>query len=222
MHRITLIIILLLSVTAADAASYQKTDGTIVDPIQSVSGGDLPYSGNNLQPGADLVGAELSGADLERANLRNADLTGADLSNADLYFAELFYADLSNAYLYDAHLRRAFLTSADLTGADLTGANLGHADVQYADFTGADLTGSNFGNVFYYNHHTTWTDAFYYTDNEPTWSSLWDGYGNNGMDAAWRESVGILALDPTNAVPEPSTLLLALLGLALVPRRRRR
>ena len=42
------------------------------------------------------------------------------------------------------------------------------------------------------------------------------------MDAAWRTSVGILALAPTNAVPEPSTFLLALIGLALLPRRRRR
>ena len=65
-------------------------------------------------------------------------------------------------------------------------------------------------NTQYYND-ATWTDAFYYTDNEPTWG--------NSMDAAWRSSVGILALAP---VPEPSTLLLALLGLALLPRRRRR
>ena len=207
MHRITLVIILLFAATCADAAWYQKTDGTIVDPIQDIYGADHSYSGNNLEPNANLHYANLAGADLTGADLNDTHLRHADLQGADLYGAFLQYADLSYA---------------DLTGADLTGANLGHADVQYADFTGADLTGSNFGNVFYYNHHTTWTDAFYYTDNEPTWSSLWDGYGNNGMDAAWRESVGILALDPTNAVPEPSTLLLALLGLALVPRRRRR
>ena len=148
MRRITLTIILLISATCADAASYQKTDGTIVDPIQMEPEGDHPYSGNNLQPDADLIDADL----------QYAVLSGADLENAD-------------------------------------------------------LSGSDFTNVAYYND-ATWTDAFYYTDNEPTWDS--------GMDAAWRESVGILALGPTNAVPEPSTLLLALFGLALLPRRRRR
>ena len=158
MHRITLTIILLFSVTAVDAAWYQKTDGTIVDPIQWNLGGDLPYSGKNLEPGADLTGAILWQADL---------------------------------------------IGADLTGALLTGAIL----------IDANLSGSYLSGVLDYND-AAWTDAFYYTDNEPTWDS--------GMDAAWRTSVGILALPPTNAVPEPSTLLFALIGLALVPRRRRR
>ena len=113
--------------------------------------------------------------------------------------------DLSEVDLYDARLRYA-----DLTGADLTGGNL-----MLADLEGADLSGSNFSNVYWYDD-ATWTDAFYYTDNEPTWRS--------GMDPAWRSSVGILARttdsgNPTT-VPEPSTLLLALIGLMLVPRRR--
>ena len=138
MHRITLIIILLLVATCANAASYQKTDGSIVDPIQNINGGDLSYSGNNVGPGADLEGANLSNA---------------------------------------------------------------------------DLSGSDFSFVMYYDY-SAWTDAYYYTDNEPTWDS--------GMDAAWRLNEGILALPPTNAVPEPSTLLLALIALALLPRRRRR
>ena len=183
MHRITLTIILLFAATFVDAASYQKIDGTIVDPIQSVEGGDLPYSGNNLEPGADLTGAILWQADLI-----GADLTGADLTSADLTGALLWQADL---------------ISADLTGALLTGAIL----------IDANLSGSYLSGVLDYND-AAWTDAFYYTDNEPTWDS--------GMDAAWRSSVGILAVAPTSAVPEPSTLLLALFGLALVSRNRRR
>ncbi|MEC8337474.1 MAG: pentapeptide repeat-containing protein, partial [Planctomycetota bacterium] len=80
MRRITLVIILLFSATCADAASYQKTDGTIVDPIQNlIQGGNHVYSGNNLQPGANLLGANLGGADLT-----GADLTGADLESASL------------------------------------------------------------------------------------------------------------------------------------------
>ena len=89
MHRITLTIILLFSATAADAAWYQKTDGTIVDPIQVFMGGDHSYSGNNLE----------SYADLPYADLYYADLTNADLSNAYLTNADLRYADLSNADL---------------------------------------------------------------------------------------------------------------------------
>lgn len=82
---------------------------------------------------------------------------------------------------------------------------------------GANLSAANLsGSILKPNYFEAaiWTDAFYCTDNEPTWHS--------GMDAAWRESVGILALAPTSAVPEPSTLLLSLIGLALLPRKRRR
>ena len=237
MHRITLVIILLFAATCADAAWYQKTDGTIVDPIQDIYGADHSYSGNNLEPNAYLRYANLAGADLTDAFLEDADLAfaylrAANLSGADLRDAVLMYADLRYAYLNSADLTSANLGSADLwqaalIGADLSDANLrraelrlaflGNADLSGADLSGADLrsadlSGSDLSNVNYYN--TTWTGAFYYTNNEPTWDS--------GMDRAWRTSVGILALAPTNAVPEPSTLLLALLGLALLPRKRQR
>ena len=75
------------------AASYVKTDGTVVDPIQSISGGNHSYSDSNLGPGAFLRSADLS----------NADLTGADLTDAYLRYADLRYA---------------YLRGADLTGAD--------------------------------------------------------------------------------------------------------
>ena len=121
--------------------------------------------------------------------------------------------NLSGADLTGAYLGAARLTDSDLTGAHLSYANLRYADLKNADLTGADLSGSDFSDVQYYDD-ANWTNAFYYTDNEPTWHS--------SMDAAWRTSEGILALAPTSTVPEPSTLLLAFLGLALVPRKSRR
>ncbi|MEC8337774.1 MAG: pentapeptide repeat-containing protein [Planctomycetota bacterium] len=211
MHRITLTIILLFSATAVDAAWYQKTDGTIVDPIQDIYGAEHSLDrtgGKNLEPGVDLEGTPDNRPFLFKADLRYADLSGANLTYTYLDYANLIGADLSGANLL----------ASPMWAADLTGANLSYADLSYTsmvgtDLTGADLSGSDLGNIVGYDV-ATWTDAFYYTDNEPTWDS--------GMDAAWRTSVGILAVPPTNAVPEPSTLLLALLGLALLPRRRRR
>ena len=50
---ITLVFLLGLILTSgANAASYQMNDGTIVDPIQSMLGGDLAYAGFNLEPNA--------------------------------------------------------------------------------------------------------------------------------------------------------------------------
>jgi len=248
MRTITLFLFAALAVTSVDAASYQKTNGTIVDPIQFWYGGNHSYSGNNLEPHANLSGANLNNAALYQADLSNASLdganlwgtvlyeailTGATLTDADLQYinldgADLSFANLTSANLSEAGLNKAILTGADLEGAvlykanlgvaDLEGADLTNADLDWANLIGADLTdadlsGSDFTDVKHYTL-ATWTDAFYYTDNEPTWRS--------GMDAAWRTSAGILALAPTSAVPEPAALLLALFGLALLPRRRRR
>jgi len=205
-------------------------------PSGHPDGNHHSYGGANLEPNADL-----SGAYLASAGLFNADLTGADLS-----LAALGGADLSNANLTDA-----ILTSAFLYGTDLRAAN---------------LTGSFLISALYWGYGN-WTDAYYYTDKEPHWDS--------GMTAAWRDSVGILAIDPTSGdfngdgdfdaadytvwqdngpispgweikaywidyrtwkdhfgqsiasgsgadhVPEPATLLLALLALASVPVRMR-
>jgi hypothetical protein len=81
---------------AAGAASYQKVDGTIVDPILQFQNYDWllpgpphPYTGPNLGPGADLEGANLQGANLRAANLVSANLSGANLRNANLLGADL-------------------------------------------------------------------------------------------------------------------------------------
>ena len=59
------------------SSSENRNDGTIVDPIQYTFAGNLPYSGNNLEPFANLTFANLTNPDLT-----NADLTGAILANA--------------------------------------------------------------------------------------------------------------------------------------------
>lgn len=45
-----------------DVSFYQRTDGTIVDPIQDIFGGNHPYSGINLEAGVDLGDANLNNA----------------------------------------------------------------------------------------------------------------------------------------------------------------
>ena len=304
MRRITLTIILLFSSTTADAASYEKTDGTIVDPIQSVDGGDLSYSGSNVEPGALLIDADLNNANLRYANLEGAnlegvtlikaDLTGANLKNSnpngvDLTEAQLYEANLTNANLlnakleftdltdatlnnvnlYQADLSNAILSNADLKGAALVGANLDNANLDSADLTSAALNnaylyGANFSNAKL--EDAIFTGAF----SPPSTSSQLaltpleetiiggaqldeaifvesdlsgavfdhenDAYDATGWETAtWTgASFHYLkpALFPTGMIhtdhgivvrtPEPSTLLLALIGLALVPRRRRR
>ena len=120
MHKLALILISALSLTSSSAfaASYQQTDGTIVDPIQYHHGGSHPYSGPNLEPFANL-----SGVDLVNAELIGADLTGADLSNAHIGGSDL---DL------------AYLLGANLTGTTYLGATTGAAYYDAStDFTNA-------------------------------------------------------------------------------------
>ena len=254
---------------------WQLTSGYLIGPTANLTAADL--SGANLDY-ANLSGANLTDADLTGADLNNADLTGADLDDANLRNTDLSWTNLQNATLYDAVLNGADLTGALLSNADLSLANFSDADLSWviadhavleqAFFSGANLDGalligadlSDSILAWALNYNTaTWTDAFYYTDNEPTWDS--------GMTAAWRDSVGILAIDPTSGdfngdgvvdaadytvwrdgdspdsttagyalwvenfgqssasgsgadhVPEPTTLLLALLALTAVPLR---
>ena len=194
MHRITLSIILLFSATAVVAAWYQKIDGTIVDPIQSVNGGDLSYSGSNVEPGAVLIDA-----DLNNATLNNATLTGAIFTNANLTGANFTGAigapstssQLALTPLDETIIGGAQLHEANFSGADLSGAIFDHENDAY-DAVGWELA--------------IWTGAHFHYLNQPLFPT------------------GMIHTDHGIVVrtPEPSTLLLALLGLTLVPRRRRR
>jgi len=63
----------LLTGSVAEAASYQKTDGTIIDPILDRRDITHYYSGPNLRPNANLTNADLRYADLTSANLDEND-----------------------------------------------------------------------------------------------------------------------------------------------------
>ena len=129
---------ILLLASGAQAASYLKKDGSVVDPIQSVLGGNLPYTGPNLEPGAFLSGLTLTYADLSNATLTDANLSGAYLSGANLTNATLINANLSGAYLKYANLHDADLRGANLAGAWFLGLTKGdpHYDAE-TDFTKA-------------------------------------------------------------------------------------
>ena len=190
------------------AASYQKVDGTIVDPIlDKYYGNPHPYNGANLEPDADLYGTDLSHAELVGAWLHYANLTDANLWRAGLSGVSLQDADLTNARLEEAFLRHANLHAANLTGADLSYTDLLNVFLQYANLTGADLEGVRSltdtcefeGGEFEGGWQTPcWNNAYYYTDNEPNWHS--------DMDQAWRDSVGILALLPGTLPQYPVTI----------------
>jgi uncharacterized protein YjbI with pentapeptide repeats len=153
MRTLALLIISAISLasSSAFAASYQQVSSsgeTIVDPIQTILGGNHPYSGINLEPGADLTNADLSNANLLSARLFDANLTGADLTGAILASSQL-----SGANLTSANLTGANLTLADLTGAALTGAILANAVGLGTSFGAAlydintDFTGTGFDPV---------------------------------------------------------------------------
>jgi hypothetical protein len=75
----------LLRGSVIHAASYTETDGTVVDPILDTSGGTHLYSGNDLEPSANLSNANLTDASLVYAILTDATLTiiNAFLAHSD-------------------------------------------------------------------------------------------------------------------------------------------
>ena len=74
-------------VTFHPSSSENRNDGTIVDPIQYTFAGNLPYSGNNLEPFASLTNANLFNADLSSAILANTFGLGSSFGSAlyDIY-----------------------------------------------------------------------------------------------------------------------------------------
>ena len=91
-------VVALMGGGVASAASYVKTDGTIVDPIQNRYGigGDSPYSGADLESGANLASADLRYAYLEYANLHNAELV-LGVAHDDIAANETLLGNIHNS-----------------------------------------------------------------------------------------------------------------------------
>jgi uncharacterized protein YjbI with pentapeptide repeats len=162
----------------------------------------LKRDGTIVDPIQSLVGGihSYSGINLE---------PNADLSTADLEYAILYKADLSNAVLSDANLSDVELVSADLSSSDLNGANLSFTDLQFADLSGANLSGANLS--FTFNVGTV-TGSPYYDEFTNFWNSWTDCPECGGADFLFNPVTAGWTL-----VPEPATLLLALLALVAAP-----
>ena len=231
--------VLLGSVSGASAASYQRTNGTIVDPIQNTKfagGGDHAYSGPDLEPYANLSNADLELAFLGYANLEGAELSNANLERANLFSATLSNANLSNANLEGADLHSALLNGANLSNATIRGildyANLSYtnlsnatlnADMDYANLSYTRLYSADLSNVEWELYEPYYEDAYpYFTGAKYSLNAV-DNNGNPipdtifpaNMDQAWRDAAGMIA------VPEPTTALLVGIGLVGLGVRRR-
>jgi hypothetical protein len=229
MRKLTLLVLLVvfsMASAGANAASYLRTDGVVVDPIQlRSSNGNHPYSGANLEPfaeleNADLWNAVLHDADLAYANLRGANLNGAHLENSSLVgtilvganfgASDLTDSNLMGARLNGAYLDGAGLSSASLREADLEGASLRYAYVNSADLTEARLLGTSLHGVEFLAN----TVGLPYYDALTDFTDTW--FGASGSSSPF---------DPVAAgwtlIPEPSTALLLGLGLVGMAARRR-
>jgi len=194
-----------------------------------LSGADLrkAYMNNTHFQRATMVGANLTEALMVNANMTNAIMGSVLAPKANLTGADAGYIEGQNINLQDAVMTGIDFTGANLTQANLSGAEMQHARLEDAnlaevilsatDLQFANLSGTTFTNSVDWDS-ATWTNAYYHTNNEPLWAT--------GMTPSWQAFSGILALSPGElppwAVPEPAAILLALLGLALLPRRRRK
>jgi len=136
------------------AASYRRTNGTIVDPMTSAfcEGGWIctypspyiseihPFGGPPLEPGVSIPGADLSMADLRDVDLREADLRNVDFSYSDVR-GDLRAADLRLAGGISPRFESAALDHVDLRGNWLAGANLTNADLHAANADGMTCAG---------------------------------------------------------------------------------
>ena len=141
-----------------------KTDGTIVNPITDRWGTPLNYSGQNLEPYADLSNEYLVNAGLPDANLENTNFSATNLSSAHLSYANISNSNLTNTNLYSADMyftnfSNSILQNANLSYSDMYYSNLKNANLLNADLSGALLIGVNFSGAIF-NSDTIFPDGF--------------------------------------------------------------
>jgi hypothetical protein len=226
----------------AGAASYQRTDGTIVDPILDLDGNVSSYTGPNFGPGQTNFGPGHSLLDLTEV-----DLTGAIFSNStngsilffqdvilsrasfsqsqgsvgfaggvDATFARFDFADLQNLHFFGLGG-----VINNFSGASFRGATLNNMII--ADLSGVtgvpvvDLSGADFSDAILANA-TLGADLYigsplYNTNTDFTGATTDGGQPFDPVAAGW-------TLVP---IPEPNTALLLGIGLsALAVRREKR
>ena len=180
---------------------------------------------------ANLIETNLSGADLAYADLSNAGLIRASLKSATLSYAKLVDADLTQANLAGADLVYADFTGADLTGAILIGSigllrngasQLGLTPLETAIVDqlllhGANFSGANLSGVVLDHPSNDLLDAQGWAN--ATWAGAFFDYRDPPQ---FPEGMIHAAHGIAVRTPEPAAILLALFGLALLPRRRRR
>jgi len=200
------------------AASYQKTNGTIIDPILDTASSTHPYNGPDLEPDLwldcceDLIAANLSDADLTNAFLWNTNMESADLTGANLSSAFLGYANLTGA-----SLRYTNLTDADLgKGEDQSCETCPSANLSEADLTGANLTGTNLAESLLDN--ATFSHDTVLHDGQTV--SQW-GFDESGLQAYLEGTRSAYAANNLTIIPEPSTLSLLAIGWLTVFHRQR-
>ena len=168
MHKLALILFSALSLASSSAlaASYQRTDGTIVDPIlRQTDGGVSNYNdtGPDLRPNTaydvslgasplDLTGIDLSGSSTTGTlNLNyapDADLTGFSAAGLQVDDAPraIFQGISANISLFGGSLEASNFRQSTwgLTGHGNLIALHGNVNLMFSDFSGADLSASSF------------------------------------------------------------------------------
>ena len=98
MRLFTMFLLAILAASSVGAASYQMTDGTIVDPIMHQGLGSPHRFGGRLKPGANYTNVELS-----YANLFSADLHAVAIDDLRFFGGDAEPADMNTGYSQLSH-----------------------------------------------------------------------------------------------------------------------
>ena len=228
MRKLVLVLALVLLAGNAGAASYQRTDGTIVDPILDLNGNVASYTGPNLGPGIDYGTTAENVTNLDLAEL---DLSGAiidiDFTSSNLHRASFVQVQTEGP---SAHL--GFLNGVDATYARFDSADIGLvfissvAGVEMMDFSRASFRGATLRSIDFINltaspflnfSETDFSDADLSNATFGSADYIGSPLYNANTDFTGATTSGGQPFDPVAAgwtlVPEPSSSLLISLGL---------